>query len=467
MSCNASLTNALVSATTSIPSTLAISLTIARSSEPFPRSRSTTQLFGPDITCGHCTVEIIDLDLGEVDCALLLPGQIDIKKIRTDGGTQPRDAINDEVVIDYGAQMQDGILFPPVIVFFDGTDHWLADGFHRVRAALLAKQTQILADIRQGTRRDAILHSVGANAAHGLRRSNADKRRAVETLLRDDEWKTWSNAEVAKRCGVSDHFVGVVRREVTPIQSESTSASPKSSVRKGADGRTINTANIGKSKPARRVEPADDGWGGQADEDFSQAAPEEAAPPRASVPVAPKPDEPPPAAPARAPAPQPAPEPEPVLPPSVDRAPPPITGPTSTQDAKGAPLTERQRQLFTVLRSHAEAVLKHVQQAEKAVAVFEAEIRNLEKGGPVAVKCSVIDLRSPVDGAAARLRGVAATVKGMMPHVLCDQCDRSGGQCGFCEGSGWLSEQTDRELQRTAVSTAKARMRHADGKPPR
>ncbi|MBT3274957.1 MAG: streptomycin biosynthesis regulator, partial [Spirochaetales bacterium] len=47
---------------------------------------------------------------------------------------------------------------------------------------------EIDADIRQGTQQDAVLHSVGANAAHGARRTNDDKRLAVKTLLCDGEW---------------------------------------------------------------------------------------------------------------------------------------------------------------------------------------------------------------------------------------------------------------------------------------
>ena len=37
-----------------------------------------------------------------------------------------------------------------------------------------------------GGLRDAILFSVGANAAHGLRRTNADKRRTVLLLWEDE-----------------------------------------------------------------------------------------------------------------------------------------------------------------------------------------------------------------------------------------------------------------------------------------
>jgi len=32
------------------------------------------------------------------------------------------------------------------------------------------------------------------------------------TLLNDAEWAKWSNAEISRRCGVADTFVGDVRR---------------------------------------------------------------------------------------------------------------------------------------------------------------------------------------------------------------------------------------------------------------
>ena len=63
--------------------------------------------------------------------------------------------------------MLDGAVFPPVIVFHDGADYWLADGFHRVEAARKIDRKEIEAEIRDGTARDAILHGIGANATHG------------------------------------------------------------------------------------------------------------------------------------------------------------------------------------------------------------------------------------------------------------------------------------------------------------
>jgi hypothetical protein len=41
--------------------------------------------------------------------------------------------------------------------------------------------------------RDALLYSISFNAAHGLPRTNADKRKAVRLLLADAEWGQWSH----------------------------------------------------------------------------------------------------------------------------------------------------------------------------------------------------------------------------------------------------------------------------------
>lgn len=137
--------------------------------------------------------------------------QLSLASIRLDGGTQPRAATDFDVVAEYAHALAEGAAFPAVVVFFDGTDYWLADGFHRWHAHKAASVELIEADVRQGSVRDAILHSVGVNAAHGMRRTNADKRRAVTRLLDDAEWMKWSDREIARRCGVSQPFVGGLR----------------------------------------------------------------------------------------------------------------------------------------------------------------------------------------------------------------------------------------------------------------
>lgn len=110
--------------------------------------------------------------------------------------------------------MLNGTTFPPVIVYFDGADHWLGDGYHRVEAARKIKRTTITAEVREGTQRDALLLGIGANATHGLRRTQADKRRAVKRLLGDAEWSKWSDRQIAKVAKVDHKTVGKARREL-------------------------------------------------------------------------------------------------------------------------------------------------------------------------------------------------------------------------------------------------------------
>lgn len=127
---------------------------------------------------------------------------LNLDAIQIDGGTQCRAALSDETVAEYAEEVRAGGTLPPVTVFFDGSTHWLADGFHRFHAHRSAGETTITADVRTGTQRDAILFAAGANATHGLRRTNADKRKAVEVLLADPEWSQWSDREIGRRCEV-------------------------------------------------------------------------------------------------------------------------------------------------------------------------------------------------------------------------------------------------------------------------
>jgi ParB-like chromosome segregation protein Spo0J len=138
--------------------------------------------------------------------------KLNLNVIRIDGGTQPRERINMEAVGDYAEAVKVGIEFPPVIVFHDGAEYWLADGFHRWHAHKQAGKASIDADVRGGTLLDAKLLAVGANGAHGLRRSNEDKRRAVQMVLDEPAWSTWSDRAIAEACGVGAPFVAGIRR---------------------------------------------------------------------------------------------------------------------------------------------------------------------------------------------------------------------------------------------------------------
>ena len=131
-----------------------------------------------------------------------------------DGGAQMRVEMDPSTVRDYADNMAAGTAFPPVVVYYDGIDYWLGDGFHRVEAARKLEHETIDAEVRDGDARQAILHGIGSNASHGLRRTQADKRRAIELLLRDEEWSKWSNRKIAKAAGVDHKTVKKVRREL-------------------------------------------------------------------------------------------------------------------------------------------------------------------------------------------------------------------------------------------------------------
>lgn len=100
---------------------------------------------------------------------------IDITKLNRKG-IQTRAALNAEAVRDYAELMKtDPDALPPVEVV---GDH-LVDGFHRVAAALSLGLTEIAADVREGDYKTALAAALKANVAHGIRRTNADKRQAM------------------------------------------------------------------------------------------------------------------------------------------------------------------------------------------------------------------------------------------------------------------------------------------------
>ncbi len=168
----------------------------------------------------------------------LMDLQIDL--IRMDGGTQPRAAINVATVQEYVERMREGDQFPPVTVYHDGKEYWLSDGFHRVHAARKGGFKTLQAEVWDGTRDDAFWMSLAANKTHGLPRTNADKARVVKVAL--EARPRLSDKQIADHCGVSDKTVAKYRAEL-----EATSEIPKSSRRTGKDGRTTDTAKIGKS----------------------------------------------------------------------------------------------------------------------------------------------------------------------------------------------------------------------------
>jgi hypothetical protein len=174
---------------------------------------------------------------------------LDLEEIRRDGGTQPRAKIDLLHIKRLEEQIEDGQEIEAVVVFHDGENYWLADGFHRWHAHKNQEQPTITALVHQGSRREAVLYSVGANADHkpALPRSREDKRRSVMTLLNDPEWGQWSDREIARQCKVHHQLVGRLRSSLDdhPVTKSSSERTYKT---KHGTIATMNTTKIGSSK---------------------------------------------------------------------------------------------------------------------------------------------------------------------------------------------------------------------------
>lgn len=146
--------------------------------------------------------------------------ELAIKRITADPRAQSRARTLQEIVEEYADAWKAGCVFPPLRVFFDRKTYWLSRGFHRLAAAILAEKKTVLVEVVKGGLREAILDSLGSNITHGLRRSNEDKRHCVNVMLADSEWSKWSNAEIGRRCGVSEGLVRVIQQELSSQETK-------------------------------------------------------------------------------------------------------------------------------------------------------------------------------------------------------------------------------------------------------
>jgi hypothetical protein len=183
---------------------------------------------------------------------------LSLERIRTEG-TQVRVALSETVIREYADALARGDEFPPIEVYYDETAHWLADGFHRLQAAKQAGRDSIAATIHPGGQREALLHALGANDTHGHRRTDMDRRHAIELMLADPEWQAWSNREIARQCRVSEFLVRTVRQELAPPQETAAPPAQTRKVTRGGKQFTMRTERIGAATRTRAKAPAASG----------------------------------------------------------------------------------------------------------------------------------------------------------------------------------------------------------------
>ena len=148
---------------------------------------------------------------------------------------------------------------PPVVVFTNGKGtFWLADGYHRCYSAELEGIKKVNCEERFGNERDAQLYAIGANKAHGLRRTAGDKRKAILLLLNDLEWSSWTQEKIAKHCGVSQQYVSKVRQQLDQVATGCEPSASSESEDEALEEKNLS-AQVENALPAPRTVIGRDG----------------------------------------------------------------------------------------------------------------------------------------------------------------------------------------------------------------
>lgn len=178
-----------------------------------------------------------------------------IEDIVRDASCQSRAVGNPEVTDDYAAHLRAGGELPPVEVFLVGGVPYVTDGFHRLDAHIGVGTSFVrCVVVGTGTLAEAGWRATAANQAHGLRRTNADKRKAVRNALTNPIGAEQSSRVVAEHVGVSHELVASIRREIEArdvSDSDTSAGKPNDSVKRRDSLGRMQPDTKPSPKPAR------------------------------------------------------------------------------------------------------------------------------------------------------------------------------------------------------------------------
>jgi len=182
---------------------------------------------------------------------------IKLDQIIVDSALQPREHMSTDWVSRLAEHLEEGGKFrDAIVVFADGDRYYLADGFHRVAAYRQVGFVEVEAEIRQGTKRDALWSSFAANRDQlDLPRAPGDAKRVIEAILRDPEWSKTPQTKIAEHVGVTQGYVSQVHAHL--ITANKIPPRGPVEVNRGGTTYTQDTSNIGKTpkKPAAPPPP--------------------------------------------------------------------------------------------------------------------------------------------------------------------------------------------------------------------
>lgn len=106
--------------------------------------------------------------------------RLPLKDVVRDEDLQMRVAMSGDHIDTLKEALLDKVELPPIIVYSDGINYFLADGHHRYVAHVILGKQEILSEVREGGRQAALDYAFGANKENNaLPRTTKDKQRAL------------------------------------------------------------------------------------------------------------------------------------------------------------------------------------------------------------------------------------------------------------------------------------------------
>lgn len=158
--------------------------------------------------------------------------EVNLADLHLTADVQARNAVSETVVSEYAEVLEAGGEMPAITVYDINGVQYVTDGWHRVLAMRALGRSVTAAVVFKGSHiNDAKWAAAAANRSHGLRRTNADKARAVALAVDANPEATYQ--ELADWCGVSigmiqHYFAGLREVEATVTDvAAATTTKPK------------------------------------------------------------------------------------------------------------------------------------------------------------------------------------------------------------------------------------------------
>jgi ParB-like chromosome segregation protein Spo0J len=122
-----------------------------------------------------------------------------VDRIKRHAFLMMRVELSQPTITTYAAALESGAEFPPIECTEVDGELLLTNGFHRLAGHQNAGRTEIQAIVTERDMDDALLAAARSDNYNGLKRTNADKRKAILALLENKQWSEMSKVRLRER----------------------------------------------------------------------------------------------------------------------------------------------------------------------------------------------------------------------------------------------------------------------------